>query len=336
MKKHGIILLIGISLGLIIFLFLAYDGEIIEKISLSHLFCAGMTGVAVAYMVFILTQNLDKWILWQTYPGSRLFLGIVLNFVAAFAFIYGLIRFYFSIVDTGAFQFAELNPVFIKLAIILFFLVLIYSVIYFALYSYFVYARVQIETVQLDRKQIDLQLNALKSQLSPHFLFNSLNTISSLIFKDVSKAETFIRMLAKSYQYTLTSYDKKWISLREELAFVESYRYLLKTRFEDNFQLSIDIPQAIQETKIPPLTLQMLVENAAKHNQTSQDSSLNIQIEMEGQWIRVSNNKTKTPDNVSSFQIGLDNIKARYEILTQQKIQVTDAERFTVKLPLVS
>ena len=225
--------------------------------------------------------------------------------------------------------------VLIKIAILFFILILIYEVIYFALYSYYSYATLQIETVKQERKQIELQLNALKSQLSPHFLFNSLNTISSLAFKNKKKAERFIRRLANMYDYTLKSYNSKLISLSEELSFVNSYLFLLETRFENKFKCSITISENLLESKIPPLTLQMLIENAVKHNQLSKKIPLEISITTDENYITIQNNLTEKQEKITSFNIGLKNINSRYLLLSNKGIIVINNNSFTVKIPIL-
>ena len=212
---------------------------------------------------------------------------------------------------------------------------LFYSLIYFALYSYYTYATLQIATIEQERKQIDLQLKALKSQLSPHFLFNSLNSISSLIFSNTERAETFIRRFAKMYQFTLDSYNEKLIPLEEEINLVHAYSYLLETRFENKFTCQIEIPEEIRDSKIPPLTLQMLVENAIKHNIMSIGNPLTIKIVTLGNYIYVKNNTTEAPKNTTSFNIGLSNIHDRYMLLHGEGIVIEKKDGFTVKIPII-
>jgi LytS/YehU family sensor histidine kinase len=223
----------------------------------------------------------------------------------------------------------------IKFAILWFIIVQLFSVIYFALYSYYSYSTLQIQRIKLERKQIDLQLNALKSQLSPHFLFNAFNTISSLIYKDVNKAETFIRRLSEMYHYTLESYQTKLILFEEELEFVKSYIYLQETRFERVFECKIDLPASINNTKIPPLALQMLIENAVKHNLMSERNPLKVNVSFEDDHICVENNITEEPRKVPSFKIGLNNINARYQLLSNKEIIIANGQSFIVKIPVI-
>jgi LytS/YehU family sensor histidine kinase len=221
---------------------------------------------------------------------------------------------------------------FILLLVILF----IYNVIYALLYAYQHYAVAQLEHLQQERKQLELQFEALKSQISPHYLFNSLNTISSLLFKDVQSAEQFIRRLVQTYQYILATQDKKYVLLREELDFVQSYYYLLRIRFQHQLHVEINVPAGILNTKIPPLTLQMLVENAVKHNAPATDSRLFIYISaQDNTYLKVANTKTGLSDHIDSFKVGLENIRNRYRYFTDKQILVKNDDKFMVSLPLI-
>jgi LytS/YehU family sensor histidine kinase len=223
-----------------------------------------------------------------------------------------------------------------KISILLLSSLFIYNVVYALLYSYQHYAVAQIENLQSERKQLELQFEALKGQISPHYLFNSLNTISSLIFKDLPSAEQFIRRLAQTYQYILATQNKKYVLLKDEVEFVQSYYYLLRIRFQQQLNVEINLPSGIMNSKIPPLTLQMLVENAVKHNTVSSDKKLFIYITaQDNTYLKVINTKTGVLDSVSSFRVGLENIRKRYEYFTDKKIEVRDEDKFTVSLPVI-
>lgn len=331
-KKYFFITIFGSILGLLIGYYLVIS-EQQEKTTFSFLdgLSSSFIGIIVSYLTYSISVFLDKKIAWQENVSNRLSVGILVHFVSicllVFLILYG---FEYLFIET-IFN----TSLYIKLAILLFIIVLIYEIIYFALYSYYSYATVQIETVKQERKQIELQLRALKLQLSPHFLFNGLNTVSSLVFKDEIKAENFIRRLAKMYDYTLKSYDTKLISVEKELEFVNSYLYLVKTRFDKKINCTILISNELLTTKIPPLTLQMLVENAVKHNVFTAENPLNISISSSEKQIIIQNNITKKNKKVASFNIGLKNINERYLLLTQQGITTTNGQNFIVKLPII-
>ncbi|UCG27713.1 MAG: histidine kinase, partial [Bacteroidales bacterium] len=238
----------------------------------------------------------------------------------------------------------------IKLSIIAFVLTFVYTVGDFLLYSYYQFAVVQIESVRVKRDQLRLQFQALRSQLSPHYLFNSLNTISSLVFRDVRLTEKFIRKLALTYQYILSNNRTQLVKLADELSFLEAYNFLLRVRYENAFRFDRKLDPEILDSFIPPLSLQMLIENAVKHNTISEEVPLCIEIYRdEDEYITVRNNYTgkpyfinikdnlvRNPTDTSSMKIGLDNIKNRYRFFTSREIKIEKDTYFTVRLPIIS
>jgi LytS/YehU family sensor histidine kinase len=225
----------------------------------------------------------------------------------------------------------------LKVAILSALVLFIYRVIYALMYSYNQYTIAQIETVKNERKQMELQFQALKSQVSPHYLFNSLNTISSLMIRDVASAEQFIRRLAQTYQYVLKNQDKTYVLLEEEIDFVKSYYYLLRIRFQQQVEVEINVPAIVMKSKIPPLTLQMLVENAVKHNAMRSDKKLFIYITaQDNTYLRVINTKSDASGNVESFNVGLENIRRRYQFFTSESVVIDDREKFSVALPVLN
>jgi len=183
---------------------------------------------------------------------------------------------------------------------------------------------------------LELQFEALKSQLSPHYLFNCLNTISSLVHRDPKLTESFIRRLAQTYQYILNTKNRKLVKLAEEIEFVKAYNYLLRVRFEEALKINIDLPEELLASDVPPLTLQILVENAVKHNVISEESPLEISIKADPQTVTVSNNLTRRADVENSFKVGLENIKKRYEFFTEIPVRVVNNELFEVQLPVLN
>ncbi len=336
LKKHSTITILGAILGFSIVYFFITGDTFNNDVSLSsaQVILGAIIGIVSAYGFYFSANFLDRALPWHKLEGNRLLSGILVHYILIFVISISLLylgSLFYSELDFQVIQ----EQYLLKLGIILFFLILIIEIIYFALYSYYSYTSFQIENVRQERKQIELQLKALKSQLSPHFLFNSLNTVSSLVFKDKNKAEGFIRRLAKMYQYTIDSYQKKMSSLREELEFVESYQYLIETRFGNKIHCDIKVNEEHLETRIPPLTLQMLLENAVKHNVLSEENPLNIEVRSEGEYLVVVNNITQKPKKVTSFKIGLKNINARYLLLHKEGITVTNGENFQVKVPII-
>ena len=336
LKKYIYILFIGILLGIAISYFIVYSEQQENAIYLvKDALLASFIGILITVIVSQTIKLINRFFPYHNQTGNRLFIGLLTHFILSFLLVIGFFYLYRLFFFDEVSFYKTYNSAIIKLGIILFILTIIFEVIYFALYSYYSYSKFQIESIKQERKQIELQLNALKSQLSPHFLFNSLNTISSLIFKDEKVAETFIRRLAKLYDFTLKSYNYKLITLQEEIDFVKAYVYLLQTRFKDKISVAINLENELLLSKIPPLTIQMLVENAVKHNQLNIEKPLEIKISSINKEIIIENNITKTPNKVTSFNIGLNNINERYLLLINKNISIIKDDKFIVKLPII-
>lgn len=187
----------------------------------------------------------------------------------------------------------------------------------------------------IKREHLASQFETLKSQVNPHFLFNSLNALTALVYKDQALAVQFIQQLSKVYRYVLDTQKKETVSLNTEIAALKSYIFLLKIRFSDNFVVNLDLPKT--ETQfIAPLVLQMLVENAIKHNIVSKSKPLIIDVFIEKENIIVKNNLQIKNNAAEPSGIGLTNIKARYQFLAQKEVEVEQSEAaFIVKIPLI-
>ncbi|MBK5277618.1 MAG: histidine kinase, partial [Bacteroidia bacterium] len=223
-----------------------------------------------------------------------------------------------------------------KIGILSIIVLFIYEIFYGWFYSYRHYAHTQVELLRSERWQLELQFESLKSQISPHFLFNCLNTISSLLYKDTRLAEEFIRRMAQTFQYVLNNQKRTFVSLREEVAFVKSYYYLLQVRFENNLKLEINIPKNLLNSRIPPLTLQMLIENAVKHNQINRENPLLVYLSAkDNTHLLITNTKTSASVDQTSTKVGLENIRKRYSFFTKQKIEIRNDTKFVVQLPVL-
>ena len=214
-----------------------------------------------------------------------------------------------------------------------FFIISVYESIFF-------YSRLQksiVEKEQLERENIQSQLEGLKNQVNPHFLFNSLNTLTYIIPEDQELAVRFVQQLSKVYRYILEIRDRKLICLSEELEFLDSYVFLLKERFGENFKVDINIPESFLSMKIVPLSLQILLENAIKHNVISSLKPLKIDVFIENDnRLIVKNNLQKKNQVMNSTKVGLQNIKNRYSFFSDQKVEAfATADSFVVALPLI-
>jgi LytS/YehU family sensor histidine kinase len=193
-----------------------------------------------------------------------------------------------------------------------------------------------IDAEKLKRENIAARYESLKNQVNPHFLFNSFNALSNLVYEDPDKAVKFIKQLSEVYRYVLDTREKEVVSLSEETDFLKSYLYLQQIRFGDKLKIQIDLDG--EEGFIAPLALQMLIENAIKHNVVSEDDPLIINVYLENGFIGVKNNlQKKTISAEPSAGVGLENICKRYEFLSDKKVEILkDSESFIVKLPVLS
>ena len=184
-----------------------------------------------------------------------------------------------------------------------------------------------------------MQYEALKNQVNPHFLFNSLNVLTSLVESDTEKSVKFIKQLSEVYRYVLEQKDKELVTVETEMKFVESYIFLQKIRYNKNlfFIKDPEISGIGENLKIIPLSLQILVENAIKHNVISTEQPLTIEITFENnEYLIIKNNLQKRSTVNGSGNIGLNNIRSRYEYLSDKEFEVIeDSVSFMVKIPLI-
>ncbi|HBO29725.1 MAG TPA: histidine kinase [Leeuwenhoekiella sp.] len=207
-----------------------------------------------------------------------------------------------------------------------------------AIFYFFFYYRYKKERQVKEQKIIagtaSAQFDALKNQLDPHFLFNSLNVLTSLIEENPLQAQKFTTSLSKVYRYVLEQKNKELISLSEELAFAKTYMTLLKMRYEDSIVFKLPEAVADPDAKVVPLALQLLLENAVKHNVVSGNHKLYISIEEEAGYLVVRNNLQPKKVMAKSSGVGLINIKQRYGLLTSREVLIQQTEsEFIIKIP---
>ncbi len=188
---------------------------------------------------------------------------------------------------------------------------------------------------RLQRAQLAAELEGLKAQIDPHFLFNSLNTLGHLIDTAPARAREFNDSLAHMYRYLLRSRDRRLVQLREELEFVDTYFQLLSLRFGKAIQLSCEVPEAEAERRLlPPVSLQLLVENAVKHNAFTDEAPLVIRIRLREGQVEVENERRPKELSAQSSRVGLKNLGERYRLLVSREPVVrADEARFAVSLP---
>lgn len=192
-----------------------------------------------------------------------------------------------------------------------------------------------LEAEILRSEKLASQYQSLKDQLNPHFLFNSLNVLSNLVYENADKSAAFIQKLSRIYRYVLEAQKEEVIELEREVDFATNYLELQKLRFEDSLQFSVDIKE--QTGMIPPLSLQLLLENAIKHNIISEENPLFIHIFRKQDNLWISNTfQPKSSQTESSTGVGLQNIKMRYQLISNREMEVIQTkDEFLVKLPIL-
>lgn len=245
-----------------------------------------------------------------------------------------LISFFYDVTGWWGYDYKLENYLYNNFAALTY--VIIVSGMYEASYYFRKWRTVEVEAALLKKENLQSQLDSLKQQISPHFLFNTLNTLSSLIRKDADRAELFLDELSKVYRYLLRNNEDELIELGTELQFMESYFHLLLTRYGNAVQLCVNVAQPALSLFLPPLTLQLLVENAVKHNIIEKRTPLLITIAADNRKLIVTNNLQLKTVSMLSNGIGLSNIRAKYKLLSQSDIIVTQNENsFIVQVPLI-
>lgn len=262
---------------------------------------------------------------WLKFPVKRFIIGVISTFAFTLTSIYLL-----SVLWKAIFQINITYGI-------------LYSVIITVIISLFLHGRAfllnwqqsKIDAERLQRENITGKYEALKNQVNPHFLFNSLNALTNLVYEDQDRAVKFIKQLSEVYRYVLDTRDQEIVSLAQEIKFLESYIFLQQIRFENRLNIEMNITD--QNAFVTPLALQMLIENAIKHNVVSADDPLKIRLyQHNGQVIVENNLQRKSVLGEPSAGVGLENIVKRYELLTDKKVEVIDGpDKFIVKLPLL-
>ena len=193
-----------------------------------------------------------------------------------------------------------------------------------------------IELEKYKTQSSEAQLQNLKNQINPHFLFNNLSVLTSLVYQNQDKAVDFINELSKVYRYVLDNKNSELVTLYEEIDFIRNYIYLLKIRFENSVSFSLDIEEENKLRYLPPMCLQMLVENTIQHNEASQENPLKVNIYSKNNTLIIENNIQLRTDNLNSTKTGLKNIQSRYSYFTDKKVVISNnGETFKVMLPLI-
>ncbi|TDE51160.1 histidine kinase [Flavobacterium sp. GT3P67] len=338
-------LFIGVVIFLVSFLieFITFGNEAISpKLYMYFLYCM-LYSVTLYLVNAALFMFLDKIFKDNMYSTKRIIIGFVSSFFISL-FVIFLLRIFLKVIlekkSMTDFLANETPSNYIESSIIAFIVLLGVH----ALHFYKAYNENKVKEQKIIAGTASAKFESLKNQIDPHFLFNSLNVLSSLIEENPDNAQRFTISLSKIYRYVLEQKDKELVSVEEELAFAKTYMNLLKMRFENS--LFYELPTqddwiasslAMTEAKVVPLSLQLLLENTVKHNVVSEQRPLHIRIFVEGDYLAVQNDYQKKEVLQDRQGVGLQNIVNRYGIITDRKVLIIQNEKtFTVKIPLLT
>ena len=331
LKKSGIILL-----ATLVVLFIGCPSCFefnLKRNIISFLFALAMF-VSLWQVNERLTDALDDYMPWFSNPGKRLLVSIAGTIVVSSLVILFLNAVFLAL---RGYTFGDLNwdswrSMVVGPLLITFFISMFGHSRSFLLG----WRQTAINAERLQKESIASQYESLKAQVNPHFLFNSLNVLTSLVETDQKLAVKFIRKLSEVYRYVLDSRQKEVVPLLDELAFLDSYTYLQKIRHGEALQVQNELP-ANSQLQVVPMGLQLLLENAIKHNTALDDQPLRIRLYQDGDYLVVQNNlQERHIREEDSTGMGLANLQARYSYLTDKAVQIQHtAQDFTVKLPIL-
>lgn len=284
-------------------------------------------------MVF---QVLDHYFSNDRFSKKRILLGFILSFLISLLVIFLLRVLEDVIIEGSTFEqfFAKEQASNYLFAIIITFFI---TMSLYAFHFYKVYQENKIKQQQIIAGTASAKFETLKNQIDPHFLFNSLNVLSSLIEENPDNAQKFTTSLSKIYRYVLEQKDKELISIEEELSFAKTYMNLLKMRFENSLFYELPETPINPDAKVVPLSLQLLLENTVKHNVVSEQKPLHIRIFIEGDYLCIQNDLQKKEVLQDRAGVGLQNIISRYDIITRRKVLILNHDKtFTVKIPMLT
>lgn len=328
------LILLLIAMGNLIMLIVLrgekYTVQMFLYSSLNSVLVGGAFMIGLTIMIVILDRKLP----WLHFPLKRLIVQtlVTIGFSLAIIVITILLNGLFTHERLTSAYFLERGFFMVKIA---FTFIFVGSLGSNAIMFFKNWKEAAVQQEKLKRVELALQFETLKSQVSPHFLFNNLNSLTSLISTNPEKAIYFVKKLSEVYRYVLDQKDHELVDLETELEFLKSYVYLQQIRFETNLDVHIDVES--KNFKVVPLSVQMLVENAIKHNEISDKKPLQIRVfTSDDQYLTVENQLQKKSGSEGSGS-GIQNISDRYEFLTDRRVLISfNSERFRISIPLLT
>ena len=348
--RHLRVLIIVTLIGLGFSLFFSNLSKLTVKFFTDNLLYSFIIGFSLLEANTLPELFIDRIVKWEDNPKKRIMVHLIIMFVFSSITIIVVNYLWF-----GLYQGDNFYEFVFKLGGYWIFVIqmMITIIIVFVFYSieFFKQWRISVTNEEiLKREKLSLEYESLKNQVNPHFLFNSLNTLSSLVYVDQDKAVKFIKQLSEVYRYVLEIKDIELVSLKTEIDFVKNYCFLQKIRFSENLKIKIKLNNS-ENIMVIPLSIQLLVENAIKHNVITTERPLMIDVFNDEKYIIVKNNlqikktiRENRNEKNRENHVGLENIKLRYKYLSKEEVIVEHPEtrnirsgpkEFVVKIPLI-
>jgi hypothetical protein len=292
--------------------------------------------LSLSYANSLVFYYMDMYFGKDRFSAKRLVFGFLGSFFISILVVFLLRIFQEVIVNAKTFEdyIAHETPNYYVVSTLITFVV---SLFFYAIHFYKSYQENKVKEQKIIAGTASAKFESLKNQIDPHFLFNSLNVLSSLIEENPENAQRFTTSLSKIYRYVLEQKDKELVSVEEELAFAKTYMNLLKMRFENSLFYELPATINIPEAKVVPLSLQLLLENTVKHNVVSEQRPLHIKIFIEKDYLVIENDFQKKEVLQDRKGVGLQNIINRYGIITKRKVLIEQNEKiFSVKIPILT
>ncbi|MFA5326865.1 MAG: histidine kinase [Prolixibacteraceae bacterium] len=325
-----LLIVIGNLLMLVLFRDVKFTGQTFLFASVNSVLVGGIFAIVIG----CLGNILDKKLPWLQFPLRRLIVQVILTIVFMMLIIVVAIPVLGLIWNQQITSDIFLSQMFFMVKIAFSFL-FVGALLSNAIFFFRNWKDAAVQQEKLKREQLALEYETLKSQVNPHFLFNNLNSLTSLISSNPEKAIDFVKKLSEVYRYVLDQKDHELVSLENELKFLESYVFLYKIRFGNNLDVQIDADAGT--FKVIPLSVQMLVENAIKHNEISDKKPLSIKVFTSGDGFLTIENRLQKKTGSEGTGTGTQNICDRYEFFTDKKVTISiNSEYFRVRIPLLT
>ena len=333
-KRFILIMVVGILVSILLSFLIPQKNQ-----TVSIFFLSTIESIVITFLIWegnlYLDFRLNKLFPWDKNPMKRILFQLPATFVYSGSILFVTMSLYNEYVCK--LPLAQQNNFFAISVTIGLFVSIVLLTVETGAQFFSQWKKTLLEVEKYKSQSAQAQLENLKNQVNPHFLFNNMSVLSSLVYKDQDKAVDFINQLSKVYRYLLDNKTSELVTLREELTFIDSYVYLLDIRYSPNLHFDVQISEEVLDLYLPPMTMQLLIENAIKHNEISTEFPLTVKLYVENSNLHVVNNLRKRIHAEESSNTGLKNIQSRYAFFTDRPVEISQTiDQFKVSIPIIS